>query len=197
MKSSRKDRRIPGPRQIEKILLWESPKSHHATIQMFLPHLPKNAPIPFKPGLLNIPALPNGSSGIPPRGPKVRQRKCREIPVKRRTKNLPDFMTKLSAIKCKNRINRSKSAQAGNPPFPACVMKSWFSPKTLKSYSMWLRKFQTFTKSKSLESINDENYKAFLTFLAVEKRLEVRLILILKTPGSFRLRIPNPDEPEP
>jgi len=77
------------------------------------------------------------------------------------------------------------------------IMVRQYSPKTLKSYSMWPRKFQAFTKSKSLESINDENYKAFLTFLAVEKRLEVRLILILKTPGSFRLRIPNPDEPEP
>jgi len=51
------------------------------------------------------------------------------------------------------------------------IMVRQYSPKTLKSYSMWLRKFQAFTKSKSLESINDEDYKAFLTFLAVEKNV--------------------------
>ena len=51
------------------------------------------------------------------------------------------------------------------------IMVRQYSPKTLKNYSMWLRKFQAFTKSKSLESINDEDYKAFLTFLAVEKNV--------------------------
>ncbi len=37
--------------------------------------------------------------------------------------------------------------------------------------SMWLGKFQAFTKSKDLESANDEDYKAFLTFLAVKKNV--------------------------
>ncbi len=36
---------------------------------------------------------------------------------------------------------------------------------------MWLARFQTFTKSKSLERVTDEDYKAFLTFLAVEKNV--------------------------
>lgn len=46
-----------------------------------------------------------------------------------------------------------------------------YSPKTLKTYSMWLSRFQTFTKSKSLESLTDDDYKAFLTFLAVTKNV--------------------------
>ena len=46
-----------------------------------------------------------------------------------------------------------------------------YSPKTLKSYSMWLSRFQTFTKSKQLESISIDDYKDFLTSLAVEKNV--------------------------
>lgn len=44
-----------------------------------------------------------------------------------------------------------------------------YSPKTLKSYSSWLAKFQAFTKSKPVASLNDADIKAFLTFLAVKK----------------------------
>ena len=51
------------------------------------------------------------------------------------------------------------------------IMVRQYSPKTLKNYSMWLGRFQAFTKSKPLESISDEDYKAFLTFLAVEKNV--------------------------
>ncbi|CAN2049437.1 integrase/recombinase XerD [Candidatus Magnetomoraceae bacterium gMMP-1] len=46
-----------------------------------------------------------------------------------------------------------------------------YSPKTLKSYTRWLGKFQAFTKSKTLESLNDSDIKNFLTFLAVEKNV--------------------------
>ena len=44
-----------------------------------------------------------------------------------------------------------------------------YSPKTLKTYSGWTRKFQTFIRSKdpSLVSVND--VKAFLTWLAVDQ----------------------------
>ena len=51
------------------------------------------------------------------------------------------------------------------------IMVRQYSPKTLKSYSMWLRKFQAFTKSKTFESVTDEDYKAFLTFLAVKRKV--------------------------
>ncbi|KPA16574.1 Integrase, integron-type, partial [Candidatus Magnetomorum sp. HK-1] len=46
-----------------------------------------------------------------------------------------------------------------------------YSPNTLKTYKIWLGKFQTFTKSKSLENLVDQDIKDFLTFLAVEKKV--------------------------
>ncbi|MBF0226337.1 MAG: phage integrase N-terminal SAM-like domain-containing protein [Desulfobacterales bacterium] len=46
-----------------------------------------------------------------------------------------------------------------------------YSPKTLKTYSEWLRNFQRYTKSKSLESLDDSDIKGFLTFLAVQKNV--------------------------
>jgi integron integrase len=46
-----------------------------------------------------------------------------------------------------------------------------YSPKTLKSYTNWLRKFQTFTKSKPLDILNDTDIKEFLTFLAVKQNV--------------------------
>ncbi|KPA09033.1 protein containing Integrase [Candidatus Magnetomorum sp. HK-1] len=46
-----------------------------------------------------------------------------------------------------------------------------YSQKTLKSYKMWLSRFQTFTKSKPLESLSEDDYKNYLTFLAVEKNV--------------------------
>jgi site-specific recombinase XerD len=42
-----------------------------------------------------------------------------------------------------------------------------YSPKTLRSYCGWMRKLQTFTKSKSPELLTTEDVKAFLTSLAV------------------------------
>ncbi|QTA82043.1 Integrase superfamily protein [Desulfonema limicola] len=46
-----------------------------------------------------------------------------------------------------------------------------YSSKTFRSYNAYVGKFQTFTKSKSLELLNDEDIKAFLTHLAVEKNV--------------------------
>lgn len=46
-----------------------------------------------------------------------------------------------------------------------------YSPKTLKNYSSWLGKFQTFTKSKPLASLSDTDIKEFLTFLAVKRNV--------------------------
>jgi integron integrase len=46
-----------------------------------------------------------------------------------------------------------------------------YSPKTLKSYTGWLRKFQAFTKSKALELLCDSDIKEYLTHLAVTKEV--------------------------
>ena len=44
-----------------------------------------------------------------------------------------------------------------------------YSPKTLKSYTIWARKFQGFTKSKNPEALSPSDVKEFLTFLAVKQ----------------------------
>ena len=44
-----------------------------------------------------------------------------------------------------------------------------YSPRTLKSYSTWIRKFQTFVKSKSPRLVESNDAKQFITFLSVNK----------------------------
>ncbi len=46
-----------------------------------------------------------------------------------------------------------------------------YSPSTLKTYRNWARKFQAFTRSKPPELLSSEDVKAFLTFLAVERKV--------------------------
>jgi len=46
-----------------------------------------------------------------------------------------------------------------------------YSPKTLKAYTGWTRKFQTYVRSKDPTLISVEDVKAFLTWLAVEKNV--------------------------
>ena len=46
-----------------------------------------------------------------------------------------------------------------------------YSPKTLKTYLLWMRQFQAFTRSKPPESLSGEDVKAFLTHLAVNRRV--------------------------
>ncbi len=44
-----------------------------------------------------------------------------------------------------------------------------YSPATLKTYTGWARKFQTFTKSKDYRLLTKDDVKSFLTWLSVEK----------------------------
>ncbi len=46
-----------------------------------------------------------------------------------------------------------------------------YSPKTLKTYRLWLRQFQAFTRSKPPESLSAADVKEFLTWLAVKKEV--------------------------
>jgi len=46
-----------------------------------------------------------------------------------------------------------------------------YSPKTLAAYRSWVRKFQTFTKSKQPQQLCMEDVKQFLSDLAVEKKV--------------------------
>ena len=44
-----------------------------------------------------------------------------------------------------------------------------YSPRTLKTYTTWVRKLQTFTKSKAPEALSTDDVRDFLTDLAVSK----------------------------
>ena len=44
-----------------------------------------------------------------------------------------------------------------------------YSPKTLKTYSVWVRKLQTYTKSKDPRLVSVDDVKAFLTWPAVDQ----------------------------
>ncbi|GIK12917.1 MAG: site-specific tyrosine recombinase [Candidatus Brocadia sinica] len=46
-----------------------------------------------------------------------------------------------------------------------------YSPKTLRSYSTWVRKFQAFRKSKKPSDLNPSDVKDFIRFLAVQCRV--------------------------
>ena len=46
-----------------------------------------------------------------------------------------------------------------------------YSPKTLKSYATWVRKFQSFLKSKDPAELPTEDVKAFLTSIAVDQKV--------------------------
>jgi integron integrase len=78
---------------------------------------------------------------------------------------------------CSQQNEQNSSTRTGTNWKPAFeklrneIMVRHYSPKTLKSYSMWLSRFQAFTKSKQLESISIDDYKDFLASLAVEKNV--------------------------
>ena len=46
-----------------------------------------------------------------------------------------------------------------------------YSPKTLKSYTLWAEKFRYYTRHKPPEELDVEDVKRFLTFLAVERKV--------------------------
>lgn len=46
-----------------------------------------------------------------------------------------------------------------------------YSPKTLKTYKLWMRKFQAFTRSKPPQSLTPDDVKEFLTWLAVKREV--------------------------
>jgi len=46
-----------------------------------------------------------------------------------------------------------------------------YSPKTLSTYTQWVRQFQTFTRSKAPGTLSSSDVKEFLTFLAVTRKV--------------------------
>ncbi|MFV0439557.1 MAG: integron integrase [Desulfopila sp.] len=52
-----------------------------------------------------------------------------------------------------------------------CIRVRHYSQSTLRTYTGWLRKFQTFTESKDPTLLDNEDVKRFLTSLAVQKHV--------------------------
>ena len=46
-----------------------------------------------------------------------------------------------------------------------------YSPRTLSTYSKWLRQFQGFTRNKDPKSLSPQDVRGFLTYLAVKRRV--------------------------
>jgi hypothetical protein len=55
--------------------------------------------------------------------------------------------------------------------FSSAIAVRHYSPKTLKAYTSWTRRLQSFTKSVAPSELSMSDVKAFLTFLAVEKQV--------------------------
>ncbi|MEE9322232.1 MAG: integron integrase [Granulosicoccus sp.] len=53
----------------------------------------------------------------------------------------------------------------------SAVQVRHYSPKTLSAYRSWVRRLQTFTKSKQPKEISIEDVKGFLSYLATEKNV--------------------------
>lgn len=89
-------------------------------------------------------------------------------------------------LQSKLQIDTSKRDSAQNKAAETGIKKNWqtayrqlsneikvrhYSPKTLKSYSTWVRKIQYFSKSKDPELLSTTDVKDFLTFLAVKQKV--------------------------
>ncbi len=75
-----------------------------------------------------------------------------------------------ASFKSAKSINPTSWVSAYNDLDSAIKVKH-YSPKTLKSYTGWLRKFQTFSKSKALSLLEGTDIKDFMTFLAVKRKV--------------------------
>lgn len=51
------------------------------------------------------------------------------------------------------------------------IKMRYYSTKTLKAYSGWTRRFQTYLRSKDPATVSVEDVKAFLSWLAVERNI--------------------------
>lgn len=51
------------------------------------------------------------------------------------------------------------------------ILVRHYSPKTLKTYKGWAGKYQAFTRSKSPELLSSDDVKAYLTYLAVKRKV--------------------------
>jgi len=92
-----------------------------------------------------------------------------------RSKDSPDPQVFPPGV-CENMITYDSTAEAAPWVVAVNSIKNeielrHYSKKTLKAYSLWAEKLRYFTKDKLPESLTPDDVKAFLTFLAVKKKV--------------------------
>ncbi len=70
-----------------------------------------------------------------------------------------------------DRVETGQSWQAEFKQLAEEIHVRHYSPNTLKSYHLYVRQFQAHTRSKSPSTININDVKGFLTYLAVDKKV--------------------------
>ncbi len=81
------------------------------------------------------------------------------------------FVDEYNRKKSKNKEQTNQSWEKIYDDLKNEIKVRHYSPKTLKSYKIWVRKFQSYTKSKTPEILETSDVKAFLTFLAVNQKV--------------------------
>jgi len=104
----------------------------------------------------------------------------------RKPGGVDDASYRATPLRSKLQAGSSKRDSAQNKPIQTGAKDNWdeaykqlsneikfrhYSPKTLKSYSTWVRKIQYFSKSKDPELLSTTDVKDFLTFLAVKQKV--------------------------
>lgn len=80
--------------------------------------------------------------------------------------------TLLPPIAFSSRLEKPATGASWKAEFDALaneIRLRHYSPKTLKTYHLWMRKFQAHTRSKPPESLTPDDVKNFLTWLAVQR----------------------------
>ncbi len=66
---------------------------------------------------------------------------------------------------------QSKANQSALDDLSSEITVRHYSPKTLKTYTLWVKKFQLFTQNKDPQLLSSNDVKEFLTFLAVKRKV--------------------------
>lgn len=84
------------------------------------------------------------------------------------TKGTPEPLPSVAPVKTISAIDQWHKAVTD---LAAEIKVRHYSPKTLKSYSVWVRKFQFFTRNKELLAVSPAEVKEYMKFLAVNQKV--------------------------
>ena len=95
----------------------------------------------------------------------------KNLPVKVKGKAPAEPPEKTDSSSQHTKTGKGASWQAEYARLADEIQVRHYSPKTLKNYTQWIRKFQVFTRSKSPDLLSATDVKEFLTFLAVKQKV--------------------------